>query len=94
MVLKNLSACLSVCLSVAKFDLNYQERAEICFLIKIFTSCLQLKNNNPIQKKFAGLGARAVLVGPILPVFAQKQPFLDKQLPRPPPFAGGMKFAT
>ena len=30
-----------------------------------------------ISKKFAHLGARAVLVGPILPVFASKLSFLD-----------------
>ena len=28
--------------------------------------------------KFADLGAKAVLIGPILPVFAQKQQFLGK----------------
>ena len=47
-----------------------------------------VKEYNLIKKKFVGLGARAVLIGLILPVFVQKQPF------RLAPFAGGKKFAT
>ena len=47
---------LSVCLSVTKFDLIY------------LTQGAKLHMN---KKKFAGLSARAVLIGLILPVFAQ-----------------------
>ena len=71
MVSKN----LSVCLSVAKFDLNYLRTGEIEW------AETQSPTNSKIitsSKKVAGLRARAVLIGHILHVFAQKQPFLGK----------------
>ena len=73
--------CQRICLSVAKFDLNYLrtskiEWAEIFGRTSLWKS--HVPKSEPRQKKFARLDDRAILICPILLVFAQKQPFLDK----------------